>query len=278
MSALYTPPVSQLLALGKLEWGDPWLDYGELGITAEHVAELIRLLLDEKVFWADPDSVEVWGTMHIWRALGQLRAEAAIEPLLEVMGWDDEADWSLDEIPRVLGMIGPAALEPVRAALARLALDEETRWIVAASAANALEEIGKRFPEARSAVVDALQRQLRWWARQDEDLNASLVSSLVNLRAVEAAPVIEEAFSAGAVDEFLVGDWEDVQVELGLLAERITEQPWYGMGSPAGLGHMGRRSPEPGRPAPSRNAAAEAKRRRKAQKVSRQRNRKRKKR
>lgn len=278
MTAFYTPPVGQLLALGELKWGAPWLEYGELGITAEHVPELIRLLLDEKVFWADPDSLEVWGTMHAWRALGQLRAEAAIEPLLQVMGWDDEADWSLDEIPRVLGMIGPAALEPVRAALARLALDKDTRWIVAASAANALEEIAKRFPEARGAVVDALQRQLRWWARQDEDLNASLVSSLVDLRAVEAAPVIEEAFLAGAVDESLVGDWEDVQVELGLLAERITEQPWYGIGSPPRLEHVGWRSLDPVRPAPSPHAAAEAKRRRKAQKASRQRNRKRKKR
>ena len=278
MNPSYAPPVDQLLALGELKWGDPWLEYDELGITAAHVPELIRLLLDESVYWAEAGSAEVWATMHAWRALAQLRAEAAIEPLLEVMGWDDEADWALDEIPRVLGMIGPAALEPVRTALARLAVDKETRWIVAASATNALEEIAKRFPETREAVVEALQRQLRWWARQDPDLNASLVSSLVDLQAAEAAPLIEEAFSAGAVNESFVGDWEDVQIELGLLAERITPQPWYGIGPPPGMVHPWRRRMNPERPAPSRNAAAEAKRRRKAQKASRQRNRKRKKR
>ena len=43
------------------------------------------------------------------------------------------------------------------------------------------------------------------------------------LRAVEAAPVMERAFSAGLVDEAVHGDWEDAQIELGLKKSR--EQP-----------------------------------------------------
>jgi len=75
--------------------------------------------------------------------------------------------------------------------------------------------------------VAAVTRQLRWWGRQTPDLNTILIADLVVLEAVEAAPVIEEAFAAGAVDTRWIPDWEDVQVALGLLPERITPKPVY---------------------------------------------------
>ena len=47
-------------------------------------------------------------------------------------------------------------------------------------------------------------------------MNAFLVEALVELGAKEAAPLIERAFAEGYVDPMVMGDWEDVQVELGL--------------------------------------------------------------
>ena len=44
---------------------------------------------------------------------------------------------------------------------------------------------------------------------------------------MKSAPVIERAFAAGCVDISVRGDWEDVQVELGLARERITPKPDY---------------------------------------------------
>jgi hypothetical protein len=38
---------------------------------------------------------------------------------------------------------------------------------------------------------------------------------------------IEGAFAADAVEELVVGDWEDVQIEFGLKAERETPRPNY---------------------------------------------------
>jgi hypothetical protein len=58
-------------------------------------------------------------------------------------------------------------------------------------------------------------------------MNSYLISSLINLRAVEAAPLMEEAFAANHVDISIVGDWEDVQIELGLLSGRLTTKPNY---------------------------------------------------
>ena len=42
---------------------------------------------------------------------------------------------------------------------------------------------------------------------------------------MEAAPVIGRAFAAERVDLCIQGDWEDVQLSLGVLVERRTSRP-----------------------------------------------------
>lgn len=37
-----------------------WPDYLKLGLTGEHVPELIRMALDEELHWADSESDAVW--------------------------------------------------------------------------------------------------------------------------------------------------------------------------------------------------------------------------
>jgi hypothetical protein len=41
---------------------------------------------------------------------------------------------------------------------------------------------------------------------------------------VSATALIERAFAAKRVDEFIMGDWEDVQIELGLKTKRDKPQ------------------------------------------------------
>jgi hypothetical protein len=118
-------------------------------------------------------------------------------------------------------MIGAASVEPVAAVLAEPAIEERTRI----SAAIALKEIGERHPELRDRCVEVLTRQLQGWAKQSEGLNGFLVDALVELRAVEAAPLMQAAFEAGLADPSIRGDWEDVQVDLGMLEERLTPLP-----------------------------------------------------
>ena len=228
VSTSYLPPLDPLLALGEPEFGhrNPWPDYLAMGFTAEHVPELMRMVADESLDGEEAADDEIpperYAYIHAWRTLGLLRAEAAIGLLVDFM--DSDNDWAHEELPSVLGMIGPAAFESLRTALSRWSLSFEP-WSAGAAAAG-LVEVAQRFPEMRDAAVAALARQLRWWARQDPDLNEMLVHDLVELHAVEAAPVIEEAFAADAVDmSYGADDWEDVQVALGLLPERITPRP-----------------------------------------------------
>ena len=107
-----------------IEEGQPaseWRDYLALGLTTEHVPELVRMVLKEDLGWDDSEGTEVWASLHAWRALGQLRTESATEPLIQLLEHvdDREDDWIERDLPKVLGMIGPAAIPGLRDFLGR---------------------------------------------------------------------------------------------------------------------------------------------------------------
>jgi uncharacterized protein YecA (UPF0149 family) len=217
-TAQYAPPVNQLLSLGQPKGHDFTRDYATLGIEPEHVPELLRMVVDGGLHNASGKSSLVWAPVHAWRALAQLKAESAIEPLLGLLQRIDEHndDWVGTEVPRVLGELGHAALEPVMAYLANPAHNEWAR----VAAAKAVAEIGARHGELWAECVARLSAQLDKFMEQSEMLNAFLVSSLLDLKAGEALPVMARAFAVGRVDESVAGDFEDVEIELGLKKQR----------------------------------------------------------
>ena len=228
----YSPPVDSLLTYGSCLEQREWPDYLPLGFTAEHVPELIQMATDEDLHFADSDSLEVWAPVHAWRVLAQLRAESAITPLVGLLSHideHDEDDWTPEELPYVFAEIGPAAIPELAAFLA----DDQHGVYSRTAAANGLQHIAEKQPAVRSEVVAILIRQLEQFDDQEENFNAFLVSILVDLQALEAASVIEQAFAAGVVDEFVGGDWEDVQIDLGLKTERATPPPNYFPGQTA---------------------------------------------
>ncbi len=212
-TASYSPPVDKLLTYGKPEPKDAqnWPDYLELGLGPEHVPDLVRMTADEELWEAGEDASENWAPVHAWRALGQLRAVNAVEPLLHLLKERIRDDWAMDELPQVYGLIGAAAIPVIEAYLADKSHEE-----VAGLVADSLRIMAKLHPEDRDEAVATLIRLLENFAENDYELNGSLISSLVNLKVLEAVPLIERAFAAERVDEFMTGDWDNVQVELGL--------------------------------------------------------------
>jgi len=210
----YQPPVERLLTYGESDRirPDDWPDYRALGIGPEQIPELIQMATDEQLNVAAAESTEVWAPLHAWRALGQLRAVEAVEPLLELFDRLEDDDWVHEELPVVFGLIGPTALPALAAYLADLSHTDSSRI----SAIRSIEEIGKRRPDARGEALAMLEERLSRFEENESDVNAFLVEALVELGATEAAPLIERAFAEGYVDPMVMGDWEDVQVELGL--------------------------------------------------------------
>lgn len=218
----YTPPVDKLLTYGEAKSvvPDQWPNYPELGLKPEHIPDLIRMATDEKLNWADSESLEVWAPIHAWRALGQLQAEAAVGPLLALFEDLEDSDWVMEELPEVFGMIGSAALPALAAYIADVSFDEEARI----SAIPSVEKIGMRWPEARLASIALLMKQLELFAENEPEINGFLVLGLIELKATEALPLIEQAFAARRVDLTIMGDWGDVQIEFGLKSPEEVEQ------------------------------------------------------
>ncbi len=237
--AAYEPPVSRLLELGRPELllRSEW-DYSRYAIGPEHIPDLIRLLRDSDLMRQEEDLQEKphhYAYIHAWRALGQLGAEAAIDPLLDIIRENDETDdlddWVMAEVPVVLGMIGPPAL----AATAERLEQTHARQGAPETYAQALEEIAKAHPETRSQVVAHLVAFLDHARENDPTQNAFIIVNLMDLKAVEAWPAIESAFVSESVDPSIAGDVDDIKFELGLGPKPPSRARWV----PPGLSKPG---------------------------------------
>src|SRR6266851_2878557 len=217
----YTAPVDKLLTYGKPEPLDSedWPDYLEIGLGPEHIPELLRMAADNALLKGNEESSEAWGPVYAVRALGQLRSETVVNPLLSLFDDDVRDDWLSDELPMALGMIGPAIIPAISTYVA----DTSRGIFPRVFAASTFLRISKNFPESRSDCIAAYVKQLELFEQEDEELNALLISDLADMKAMEALPLIERAFAADRVDRSII-DLDDVYVHLGL-KEREEKPP-----------------------------------------------------
>ncbi|MBZ0300634.1 MAG: hypothetical protein K8J31_12875, partial [Anaerolineae bacterium] len=213
---VYELPIRALLPLGaptEMEVAE-WPDYvGLYGFTPEHVPELCRLMMDETFMQPEyQERPEAYAFIHAVRALGQLRGEAALSCLIGMAETETDNDWLWDEIPNAVALIGPTALPRLKAALERTAAQFSTGLTLV----GCLEKMAELHPEARDECVAILVDQLKQAEGNDEGVNGSMIGTLVDWRVMDALPVIEQAYATDNVDLMVTGDWDDVQVELGL--------------------------------------------------------------
>lgn len=233
----YTEPVSKLLTLGRPN-NRAWHDYLKMGITRADIPELIRLVEDKDLRWMEkPDDIaedenltEWYAQIYAWRALAQLKAEEAIPALLSILHEIDEYgdDWYGEESFEVFPMIGPAAIRP----LAEYLADTKHGTWARVAASESLQKMVEAHPETKEECAAAIVTALKGYKENDESLNGSMISDLVQMNAAhEHIGLIEKAFKSGNVDEAVDGDFEDIQVKLGLIEKRITPRPhplWFG--------------------------------------------------
>lgn len=221
----YSEPVRKLLTYGGyasvMNLGDPWPNYLELGLTEEHIPELIRMISDQALNKANGKSLEVWAPLHAWRALGQLKAVEACEPLVRLYQVLPDDDWLPPELPKVFSLIGPASIPAIKSYLGDDTLDEINRI----SAPSCLETIALDHPDHRDDCIAVLEGQLSAYKTNGDTFNAFLIIALVKLQAKNAIEAIRAAFKADLVDISVMGDLEDVEIELGFRSHRETPRP-----------------------------------------------------
>lgn len=227
----YLPPVSDLLSYApcKFEKAEHWPDYvQEFGLTQAHIPELLRLMQDEALLDLEPEDVQqdadwpatldpelaLWGPAHAWRALGQMQAVELLDGAITILN-SAAVDWATEDLLEILLLLGPPVVEPLGELVqANLATDNYILPLI-----EGLYKIPKKFPEERDRCVAILQSGLQKFSQNTEMNNTFLVSSLQELKAVEAIDTIEAAYQAGVIDEFHVGTWAYNQVLLGLKTE-----------------------------------------------------------
>lgn len=239
--------VDALMKRGKTTMNSKWTDgvpdyASEYSLTAEHIPALIEAATN----WVESSSDDpvVYGQVHAWRALGQMRVVEAVQPLLDVQD-ELQDDWYLEEFHHVFGLIGPPAIDQLEAFLA----DDRHGEFPRLNASSGLVEIARRFPETRGQVVSILTAELGR-PEADGEFNGHLVSNLLDLDAIEAAEHIERAFAANVVDPTIAGHWGDVRLYLGVsgLGLAPDESPgWTTIGERMGItpnsGRVGSASP-----------------------------------
>jgi Protein of unknown function (DUF1186) len=208
----YTETVAKLFSYGDCNEMDlnDWPDYpAELGLTVTDVPELIRMATDLDL-WKGK-GIALWAPVHAWRSLGQLHAVAAIEPLMQLFE-DRDNEWAMQELPTVYCLIGPQAISGLSAYLSNAGNETWSR----VTAADSLEKIATTHPEHRESCIASITEVLSQFLENEDLLNGLLICNLIDLKAMETVPLIEQAFMAEMVDEMITGTWAAVQVELGL--------------------------------------------------------------
>jgi hypothetical protein len=210
----YQHPVSQILHLKEApSWEDDWLDYTKmLGLTTADIPELIRLSWDQEPLDFE---VEEWG-VHAIRAVIQLDSEVGLNLYIDQLKKFPDDDWLHEEVSGISKRVGAIAIKP----FVELLEDPSQELWLRSTAANGLQEVAKAYPECRDACVQATIAQLHHYQQQDDGvINSILVDTLIQLKAVEAASLIEQVFANCEIDEWLTGSWAAAQVKLGIKQE-----------------------------------------------------------
>ncbi len=211
--------VHTLAVLPMQDVSRAWLNYRRHGIGTEHICELIRIATDPVQFDEEWDSKAMAAATHAMRALAQMTAMEAVGPLLQFISrcHEENCHAVANELCVVLGRFGPGALPQLESYLADTSNKSGPRGVVV----DAIAELAEHDPSQRDACVAILTRQLErtFEKERDKELNSFLVDCLLDLEAVEAAPLIQRVYESGQINEEIAGDWTDAQVALGLIED-----------------------------------------------------------
>jgi uncharacterized protein YecA (UPF0149 family) len=88
---------------------------------------------------------------------------------------------------------------------------------------------------ARDACVEVLTRTLENCREHDPTLSSFVIHELVELKALEALPLIQDAFRQHQVDTSMRGDYQDIEVDLGIRSARSLPARYPSIGETIGM-------------------------------------------
>src|SRR5687767_7459188 len=106
-----------------------------------------------------------------------------------------------------------------------LVQDQGNTFDVRDASARSLVEIAQQHPDYRHQCIAILTATLERYARNPIELNTSLISHLLDLKARESAAMIQQVIQAGEYDQKVIGNWQEVSRALGVFQPPAAAPP-----------------------------------------------------
>ncbi|GGF03356.1 hypothetical protein [Flavobacterium limi] len=125
-------------------------------------------------------SVEQFGAMHAWRALGQLQAKESVKVLLNSLSNEknQEAFWYRIELPLVIKLIGAEIIKPLTAFIKK----KEYQWGDKVIIINGLVQIALNEPKFKDQIEEIINSVLKNYKKNDPAFNASILNALFKIK------------------------------------------------------------------------------------------------
>lgn len=111
---------------------------------------ILHDIVADKTSWTRP-LPEWWAAVHATYLLGAMEDPATLVPLLTALRWGDafDCDWVTEDLPSMLGKLGPAAYEPLRA----IVQDVTAGWGARSIALSGMAAVTLSAPYLRAGFV-----------------------------------------------------------------------------------------------------------------------------
>ena len=172
------------------------------------VEPLVAIIGDPRMYWDDLRGRPSWLPECAMGLLGDLRAEAAIPALIELLSWQNMHE-RLEQVADTLARIGPAATGPLKATV----LDRSLGWYPRSLAAQALAAQVHMEIEGAEEILAFLHNLLLQGPIEcpdDRVVYTLLAQDLADLQGMDAVDIIQATFQRGAIDRDYI-DWPDAE-------------------------------------------------------------------
>lgn len=214
--------VAQMVAAG--EWPDPELLRAILNQGEAAIEPLLDVIHQPGHGW--PAEAKIYYAAYL---LGSVGGPSVIPDMIAMFYRYDHD--TLEAVSEALGQMGPEVVEPALEVIC----DESLRWWPRAAAAGAAIDAAGDDPVLRSRIAVALRELLAGYLARadtlkDDDFQmaTALVSNLARLADPEARTLINAAFEAGIIEEWVIGleDVEHSYRQGGERSRRSDPQAW----------------------------------------------------
>jgi len=221
--ANYPPALHPLLTLGDEYEGD----YAEFNIGKEHTPDLLKMFNDIRLHIYDDQKPQYHAWMHAARRLTQLGEPKAIPLLIDAFMFPNTEEF-MAELPMMLATFGEQAIPVLKDRL-----DNTSFWmpVQQMGITVAIRGISENFPHLSRICEGILLQQMAKYLQNSIAVNTITANALANMESLTAAPLIKAAYAARAVNENIIGTWDDMRIRLGLPeseSEIVYTRPAFG--------------------------------------------------